>query len=758
MSDLLLGARMAFAGGRDGWFRAVLTALGVGIGVALLLLAAAVPGALQARQARGDAHAAFGQAIPASTDTLLVAHARTEFREQPVRGSLLQAEGPQAPTPPGVTALPRAGEVVVSPALKELLDSPDGHLFAPRLGGATIIATIGEEGLNGPRELAFYLGSDALSDEWAVRIDAFGGGSSNGPGIGGPLIVLVVIIFVVLLLPIVVFLGTAVRFGGERRDRRLAALRLVGADARMIRRIAVGEAVAGALLGVAVGAVLFAIGRQVAPLVTLWDISVSASDIRPSLPLVLAIVVAMPALAVVVGLITLRGVVVEPLGVSRRTTVRRRLWWRLVVPGIGLALLYPLIDGIRTAGTTINEYQIAAGAVLLLIGAVTLLPWLIDLVVRPIRGGPVPWQLAVRRLQLDSATSARMINGIAVAVAGTIGLQMLFAVVQEESTMATGQDPSRAQAQVSIYGLADPGETLARLRASPGVNGGSGTLFTSASVASTSADDSASVASLIIGDCTALAEFATIGPCGDGDVFVAQAPEQPSLDDFVPGAHVAVGDGEMPWTLPIDTRQVPTRKNPNGWHQGGILVTTGAIDLAGAGPLHVSLYVTFNPEASDPLEHLRNVAASITPLSQVYPLQSTIQLRKFVNIQRGLYIGAVVTLLLISMSLFVGVLEQLRERRRLLAMLVAVGTPRSTLTWSVLWQAVLPVLLGLALAVLFGLGLGAVLLRMLGETVTISWPVVGLSTGLAAAVVLLLAVLTLPALRRLMRPDNLRTE
>ena len=43
---------------------------------------------------------------------------------------------------------------------------------------------------------------------------------------------LLVIILVVLLLPVAVFIATAVRFGGERRDRRLAALRLVGADIR----------------------------------------------------------------------------------------------------------------------------------------------------------------------------------------------------------------------------------------------------------------------------------------------------------------------------------------------------------------------------------------------------------------------------------------------------------------------------------------------------------------------------------------------
>ncbi|SCG47121.1 FtsX-like permease family protein [Micromonospora echinaurantiaca] len=117
-----------------------------------------------------------------------------------------------------------------------------------------------------------------------------------------------------------------------------------------------------------------------------------------------------------------------------------------------------------------------------------------------------------------------------------------------------------------------------------------------------------------------------------------------------------------------------------------------------------------------------------------------------------------VTLLLIAASMLVGILEQLRERRRLLAMLVAVGTRPGTLSWSVLWQTAVPVLIGLALAVVFGLGLGVVLLRMVQAPVVIAWPVVGLSTALGAAVVLLVTGLSLPVLRRLTRPDGIRTE
>ncbi|NEB06905.1 ABC transporter permease, partial [Streptomyces sp. SID13726] len=53
--DLGLGARFAFGGGREGWTRTLLTGLGVGLGVALLLITSAVPSALSARDDRGTA-------------------------------------------------------------------------------------------------------------------------------------------------------------------------------------------------------------------------------------------------------------------------------------------------------------------------------------------------------------------------------------------------------------------------------------------------------------------------------------------------------------------------------------------------------------------------------------------------------------------------------------------------------------------------------------------------------------------------------
>ncbi|WP_433227920.1 FtsX-like permease family protein [Micromonospora sp. CA-248260] len=753
LADLAMGARMAVTGGREGWTRALLTAVGVGIGVAMLLLATAVPGALDARQARGDARddLRFGEQIAAGPGTLLVHALDTEFRGRPVRGRLLRPEGPAAPVPPGLTALPAPGEVVVSPALRRLLDSPDGPLFTPRLGGARVTGAIADEGLAGPNELAYYQGDDRLSDtSGATRLDRFGGGLP-GEGLGPVLMLLVAVIFVVLLLPIAVFLGSAVRYGGERRDRRLAALRLVGADTTMVRRIAAGEAAAGALLGVVVGIGFLLAGRQLVPLVTLYDISVYADDIQPPTALLLAVVLAVPALAVLVAMLALRAVVVEPLGVARRSTpVRRRLWWRLLLPAVGLAMLLP-VAGLREGDGGVTRWVVPAGAVLLLIGTVTVLPWLTDLLVRRLRGGPVSWQLAVRRVQLDSATSARLVNGIAVAVAGTIGLQMLFAGIAGDFTTASGQDTSRAQVQVQFLDQPDLARVLRQLGGADGVTAATGTLV---SVATIGSPDGPPV-EIRVGDCAALAEFARLDRCADGDTFLASDPNDPTV---IPADAMLVVRDNSRWRLPTAARAAQARPDPAGWMQNGVLLTPAAAATRTLGPLHSTVYLKLDPAKPDAVEHVRNAVAAIDLATPVSVLSSTIESPRFADIRRGLAIGTVVTLLLIATSMLVGTLEQLRERRRLLAMLVAVGTRRSTLGWSVLWQTALPVGVGLVLAVGFGLGLGAALLRMVQAPVTVAWPVVGFAVGLGALAVLAISGLSMPLLWRLTRADGLRTE
>ncbi len=275
-ADLLLGARLTLAGGRAGVVRTATTAIGVALGVAALLIAASIPSMYDSRRARGEARWDVAYAAPApsarSGGTVLVADANTEFRDQQIGGRLLQAEGLDAPLPPGLARLPRPGEVLVSPALRRLLASPEGALLRPRIPGR-IAGDVAPAGLLGPSELGFYAGSDALTEDNARRIDRFGDPGASA-GLDPALAMLVVIMLAGLLIPVGVLVGTAVRTGGEERDRRLAAIRLIGADRAMAHRIAAGEALVSAGFGLLLGLGVFLAARSQTERVELWNYSV----------------------------------------------------------------------------------------------------------------------------------------------------------------------------------------------------------------------------------------------------------------------------------------------------------------------------------------------------------------------------------------------------------------------------------------------------------------------------------------------------
>ncbi|MBT3151543.1 ABC transporter permease [Streptomyces sp. CHD11] len=769
--DLGMGLRFAFAGGREGWTRALLTAVGVGLGVALLLLTTALPGALAERDRRGEARLNFtyGEQIPRADDTLMTADTNTQFDGRDIRGRLLEPEGDKAPLPPGLREFPATDEMVVSPALKELLDSGDGELLRERLP-YDITGTIGEQGLIGSQELAYYAGTEGLAaragDGQVGRIDSFGDPNPTEEEMDPVLMLLILVVFVVLLMPVAVFIAAAVRFGGERRDRRLAALRLVGSDGGMTRRIAAGEALGGALLGLVFGTVFFLAGREFAASVEVFRISVFPSYLNPSPLLALLVAVAVPAAAVLVTLLALRGVVIEPLGVVRTARpARRRLWWRLLFPLAGVIMLFPMLGQGRENGE-FNGYLVTGGVICLLVGVTALLPWFVETVVARLGSGNVSWQLAVRRLQLSSGAAARMVNGIAVAVAGAIALQMLFAGVEGDYTKETGYDVSLAQMQIRVPKGTEIDAATARLEETKGVRK---VYPLSDAYAGDQpwAESPERGAELTIGDCATLRKVAKLPSCADGDAFALRGGEYdtdtPSLSR--PGQKLYVerfvGDTrteDAVWTVPRTLRQADSIEDPTGTRRGGFLLTWGATPAGLAEASKGQLYLSIDDSVPYAREHVRNTAAAIDPLADPLTWSMTERSERYDTIRTGLFVGAAAVLALIGASLLVSQLEQLRERRKLLAALVAFGTRRRTLSLSVLWQTAIPIGLGLLLASVVGMALGAVLLRMTSTPVTVHWPSVFQMTGIGAAVVLVVTLLSLPPLLRMMRPDGLRTE
>lgn len=773
LRDLGLGLRFGVSGGREGWVRTALTAVGVGLGVALLLIASSVPQLLDNRGQRGSDRAPIGQMseepVKRSDRTLVYADAGTEYRGDSISGEIVRPDGAHPSPPPGVTRLPGPGEMLVSPALGRLLDSPDGNLLKERFDYRTV-GTIGDIGLVDPGELRYYAGSSTLgTDNGGTRTAGYGGSAASEP-MDPVLVVLIILICVVLLVPVAIFIATAVRFGGDRRDRRLAALRLVGADARMTRRIAAGEALFGSVLGLLVGIGVFAGARLFAGSVRLWGLSAFPSDVVPAPALGLLILLAVPSSAVLVTLLALRSVAIEPLGVVRDTAPRRRrLWWRLLMPAAGIAVL--LTTGtVDDKSRSVNPWPIAGGVVLVLVGLTALLPWLVEAVVARLRGGSVPWQLATRRLQLSSGSAARAVSGITVAVAGAIALQMLFAGVHDDFNRTTGQDPARAQLDVTAEfpsgALAN--RMIKEFRDTKGVRSVIGTIESYVHSPEPVADIPPTT-TLTVGDCATLRELAEIPSCKDGDTFVVHTRSDQPPNDWIDktarkGKPVNINsssayDDSKPvlWTLPKDSRTVMARPDPVGNERHGIFATPGAIDAAGFPSANTHAMVQIDERVPDAREHVRNTAARIEPTMSVWTIQNTERDKQYASVQTGLLVGATATLALIAASMLVSQIEQLRERRRLLSVLVAFGTRRATLAWSVLWQTAVPVVLGTAVAVVGGLGLGAVMLELIAKRVTDWWLFLPLA-GAGAAVIGVVTLLSLPPLWRMMRPEGLRTE
>lgn len=758
VSDLRLGVRLAIGGGRTsktGVARLVLSTIGIGIAVAVLLVGASAGPLFAARTDRQAAQYISSSPLP-GVDPLYERSGNTTFRGKGIHGSYLRQSGPRAPLPPGVTRLPGDGEMVVSPALAELLSSPEGELLRPRFP-ERIIGTIGEQGVVDSRSLTFYIGDSSLPRDGSQQVYAYGG---PGPSreIPPTIIVLIAIGTVVLLVPVFVFVGTSARIAGAERDRRLAALRLVGADARQARRIAAAESLVSAGTGLAFGIGLFLVFRSLIGNFPILGVSAYPDDLTPPWPLAVLILLLVPLLAVFTAQIALRRTIIEPLGVVRRgRPTRRRLWWRLAPVVVGPLILLSQVDGNPNNETWLPV--VVTGTALLLLGIPAMLPWLLERVVAKMRGGRPSAQLAIRRLQLDSGTPARVVAGVAVVLAGAIALQ---AVLASQTSKYDGayQNLSRYESMMltSIDGEI-PEAMTETVRAVPGI----GEVVHTRTVDARGGDN---IFSMAIVGCEVLLRYLNVERCADGEVFRLGPPHQ---GDLAPGQVVTMVNfrtqGERTgdrWTVPAEIREASYAGELYFVRFGSLLVTPGALAGVRLPGVTTDLAIRLDSAAGpDVVEQVRNAVAPLRWQATTYTIESGFSsptLELFLTVRSALLGGALFTLLLAGVSMLVLALEQVRERRRPLAALAASGVPTGTLARSLLWQNVVPVLLAVLVAIATGVGLAQLVFQLISEPFIMDWLSVAWFSGAAAVLALFVTALTLPTLRSATRLMALRTE
>ncbi|MER6796374.1 FtsX-like permease family protein, partial [Amycolatopsis mediterranei] len=417
MQDLALGLRLAVGGGRmsgAALLRLAMTAFGIALAVAVLLSAAAVQH-VAGEQAARKAAIAQSTAPRAGVTPLLAYNWYALVGEEFVQVTAVAATGASSPVPPGLSRLPAPGEIAVSPELAARLAGPDGGSLKAQLPGR-VVDRISREGVSNAGDLTAYYGVPAAQIEAegtdGRKVYAFG---RPATGLGLPVLLLGLIppIAAVLLLPLLIFVTTASRMGAAQRERRLAALRLLGLDSPRVKRIAAAESLVGAVLGLAAGIGFFALLRTFVADILPFGLRVFPEDFVPTWPLVVVIVLLVPGLAVGSALFGLRRTIVEPLGVVRQgKPVRRRMWWRWTLTAIGVLCLAATLAFDRGDGNSPAAPALAVGSVFLLVGVAALLPWLVERLVTRLHGGSPSWQLAIRRLQLDSGTASRVVSGL----------------------------------------------------------------------------------------------------------------------------------------------------------------------------------------------------------------------------------------------------------------------------------------------------------------------------------------------------------
>lgn len=261
-----------------------------------------------------------------------------------------------------------------------------------------------------------------------------------------PFLMLCALFASVLLIPSAVGLGgSAARLSLARRERDLAAIRLVGGTTAQVGGIAVLDVAAQALLGAAAGVVVHMLAA--APLTAL-DFGITPFTVGELLmpwwayPLLIAGVVLLAAASAAVSL---TGVVLSPLGVARdsrtvRMSVLRLLIWGALI--IGFLLFIQIMPMIDSQGSNLGVV-IAIGFVAAIVAGMNVAgPFLVWVAARIAAAlAPAPELLVgARRLAADPRAGWRAVSGITFAMV-IAGFLTIIATIEpstpEDQMLAT---------------------------------------------------------------------------------------------------------------------------------------------------------------------------------------------------------------------------------------------------------------------------------------------------------------------------------
>ena len=729
---LRLGLQLTLHSGREALVRLLITAAAVAVGVALLLGVLAEYHAFQSNANKQCWSCTQGAPVSGT----LPAHGELWnnsvdfYQGQTISRLDVAALGPDAPVPPGITHLPRAGEYYASPALAALIRSVPADELGARFPG-TMTGTIGQAGLHGAGDLAIYIGhtpaqvNSIPGTTWVTSVN-----SAPEQAVFTPFFRYAFAIGVLaVLFPMLVLISTATRLAAGRREERFAALRLVGGTPGDIRIIAAIESVIGAFLGAVLGTGIFLLVRPALAGTALIGTQYFESDLTPTVAGYAAMLAGVPVAAAIAALFSLRRVQISPLGVTRRATPKPPTFWRLIVLVIGVGVF---VYGLSKTSRESIGAPAYPGLLLTMIGIVIAGPWLTAqaarLFGRAARGSSA--LLATRRLADNPKGAFRSVTGLVLAVfLGTMVGVFVPAMNALQSPPSAGALSDILKGQAGLPTAAGQ-RLIGGLRTIPG-----------AGVYPLYDLSGGGEPRMVAVSCADLRAIRGLGQCAPG-LRAVQVQDDSIFDDNPRFGDRTIADSSSPAytgnlaALPLQT------------------VLVKANSPATLERVRTYLAVHAPPQVGGDAQN------SPTP-PQTFGETLQIRADRLTTFEKILYAAVALTLIVAGCSLAVSVGGGLVDRKRPFTLLRVSGTQAGVLARVVLFEAAVPLVAAtlVAAGVAYGTSVMAVMrLTPAGTGVPLLgrdyYTIMGIGLAIAFGVI----TLTLPLLRRMTAPATIRFE
>ena len=629
---------------------------------------------------------------------------------------------------------PRPGEYYLSKALADAVaEYPEDNILA-RFGKNTkYLGVIPSEYTASPDALMIVRGASA---EEVAESDAFTKSQgqpsyfadvyrtdANGLKSDAKIDPVAVIVFgvggTILLFPIVIFVSVATQLGAAQREKRYAALRLIGATKRQVGRVLMLESLLASVVGVIIG--LGAFWLLQAPL---QDFKMDGMRFNPS-DLALtgtqyALIIGLTlGLTMFVNWRRMRRAQISPLGVSRSVEkVKKLRAWRALVPALGIAFFAWLsskpgrdwLDANKESA--IPMLLLTAALLLVMFGLIMAGGWLTNklslLAARWANNGSM--LIAGKRTAVHSRTVFRSVSGVVLALfAGSFYLTATSGIEGLNAQAVKDNGFSQLKRGTAIViGRSLPGDMAEQLQQK-----------------------------------SYITSVATIYPREDGDAIRCQ--------DLAKYTEHTCLNNARPDQFALLNFDKPVVKN--------VSLINDKVDTNGAKEYLVTL------KSDNDIEKLRTmVTAKANQYDLTYAVSGTDSkkphinptIREFADLA---YVGIGVTLFVAVASLIVSTIGGLMERRRSLYTLRLSGMRLDQLKRLVMVESVAPLLTTSILSCGFGVWTGAVFTSTFSTTLKpvltpTYFAIVGI--GLVAAIIGI--YLILPMVDKLTRAEANQTE